>query len=131
MFLIHRLVAQTFLPNPLNLPQLNHKDECKSNNIVSNLEWCDAKYNNNYGTMIERMSKSLTNNIYTSRAVDVYDLDMNFVETLPSLAECARKYNLRKTNVIHCCNGGCWEDALHTKWHHKKRAGNHIFRYHK
>ena len=74
---------------------------------------------------------ALTNNIYTSREVDVYDLDMNFIETLPSLAECARKYNLKKANVIHCCNGGCWDDALHTKWHPKKRAGKHIFRYHK
>lgn len=131
MFLVHRLVAETFIPNPNNLSMVNHKDENKQNNSVSNLEWCDSKYNCNYGTAIERMTKSLTNNIYTSREVDVYDLDMNFIETLPSLAECARKYNLKKANVIHCCNGGCWDDALHTKWHPKKRAGNHIFRYHK
>ena len=47
--LIHRLVAQAFIPNPNGYPQINHMDENKSNNDVSNLEWCTAKYNMNYG----------------------------------------------------------------------------------
>ena len=58
-FYIHKLVAENFLPNPKNLPEVNHIDENKENNTVYNLEWCDRKYNNNYGSRMERVSVSL------------------------------------------------------------------------
>ena len=47
---LHRLVAEAFVPNPDNLPEINHKDENKANNLPSNLEWCNRSYNINYGT---------------------------------------------------------------------------------
>lgn len=56
-FLIHRLVAQTFIPNPNNLPEINHKDECKTNSFVENLEWCDRLYNINYGNAITKANE--------------------------------------------------------------------------
>ena len=57
-FSIHRLVAEAFISNPGNLPQVNHKDEDKTNNMVDNLEWCDAKYNLNYGTRKDKVRES-------------------------------------------------------------------------
>ena len=51
---IHRLVAEIFLNNEMNLPQVNHKDENKQNNNVLNLEWCTRLYNNLHGTRLER-----------------------------------------------------------------------------
>lgn len=55
---VHILVAQAFIPNLNNLPEINHKDENKSNNKVSNLEWCTKLYNIQYGTEIEKRSKA-------------------------------------------------------------------------
>ena len=52
--LIHRLVAQAFIPNPNNYPMINHKDENRWNNNVDNLEWCTASYNNNYNDSQKR-----------------------------------------------------------------------------
>lgn len=56
---IHRMVAETFIPNPDNLPQVNHKDEDINNNTVTNLEWCTQLYNNLYGTRMERRSSNI------------------------------------------------------------------------
>lgn len=57
--LVHRLVAEAFIPNPDNLPQVNHKDEDPSNNCVDNLEWCSASYNVNYGSRNDLVSVAL------------------------------------------------------------------------
>lgn len=55
---VHRLVAQAFIPNPENLPEVNHIDENPSNNHVDNLEWCSREYNANFGTRTERALKN-------------------------------------------------------------------------
>ena len=59
---IHRLVAETFIPNPNNYPVVNHKDENKLNNRIDNLEWCTHKYNSNYGNANLIMSKKAIEN---------------------------------------------------------------------
>ena len=55
---VHRFMAMAFIANKNNYPQVNHKDEDKTNNVVDNLEWCTVSYNNNYGTRNERISKN-------------------------------------------------------------------------
>lgn len=64
-FSIHRLVAKAFIPNPLDLPQVNHKDENPLNNCVDNLEWCTAKYNSNYGTRNKRVGDKRRGHTHT------------------------------------------------------------------
>ena len=61
-YLIHRLVAEAFIPNPDNLPIINHKDEDKSNNCVENLEWCSHRYNSNYNGVLKKRSQRMKDN---------------------------------------------------------------------
>ena len=63
-YLVHRLVARAFIPNPDNLPQVNHKNEDKSNNNVDNLEWCSIEYNINYGTRTQKAISTKVKNGY-------------------------------------------------------------------
>lgn len=91
---VHRLVAQAFIPNPNNLPFVNHKDETKCNNCVSNLEWCDPKYNANYGTRNDRLRKS------NGRKVAQYTLDGQFVKIWDSVSSIAQFYGIKTTAPI-------------------------------
>lgn len=102
-FLIHRLVAIAFIPNPNNLPQVNHKDENPSNNHVSNLEWCDQKYNSNYGTCPKRISEKLRNG-KLSIPVKQYTLDGTFIRGYPSAIEASRNTNIAVSGITSCCN---------------------------
>ena len=68
---IHRLVAESFIENPNELECVNHKDENKRNNVVSNLEWCTKKYNCNYGKRNEKMSKKRANIKYYKKTKKV------------------------------------------------------------
>ena len=102
-FTVHRLVAEAFLPNTDNLPLINHKDECKTNNNVNNLEWCNSKYNINFGTRNEKVSEKMTNG-KLSKPVLQYTLDGQFVREWESTAECGRN-GFNQGNVSTCCQG--------------------------
>ena len=92
---VHRLAAEAFIPNPYGLPQVNHKDEIKTNNVVTNLEWCDNKYNSNYGTRNERISKP----------VYQYTKDGSLVRSYPSAIEAERKSGYHQGHISACCLG--------------------------
>lgn len=102
---VHRLVAFAFIPNPNNLPEINHIDEDKTNNNVENLEWCDTKYNINYGTRLQKCSKILTNRKDLSKYVLQYTLDGEFVNEYPSVSEAHRQTGIRINSISQCCNG--------------------------
>ena len=102
-FLVHRLVAIVFIPNPDNLPQVNHKDENTSNNCVDNLEWCNQCYNSNYGTSKYRISTKLKNGIL-SKPVEQYCKNGMFIMEYPSAIEASRVLGLNVSGIISCCN---------------------------
>ena len=96
---VHRLVAQSFIPNPQNLPQVNHKDEIRTNNSVDNLEWCDAQYNNNYGTRTKRSAES------HQKPILQFDKNGNFIREWVGQCEASNKLNIPQGNICNFCNG--------------------------
>ena len=98
-FSVHRLVAQTFIPNPDNLPQVNHIDEDKTNNRVDNLEWCTPKYNINFGNSLAKRAKS------QSKAVLVTKIDTGEKMVFESRNLAAKMLEVDMRHLKYCLDG--------------------------
>ena len=99
-FLVHVLVAKTFLPNPNNYPCVNHKDEVKTNNCADNLEWCTYGYNNSYGTARIRIRKA------RSKKVSQYTMNGEWLATYFNAETAAKLINgVTATSIHNCCKG--------------------------
>ena len=97
---IHRLVAETFLPNPNGYKEVNHKSENTKDNRVINLEWCDRKYNNNYGSRTVRASKK------RQKKVGQYDISNGvLIKIYDSCKEAAIAVGGSNTNISACALG--------------------------
>jgi hypothetical protein len=96
---VHRLVATAFIPNPDNLPCINHIDENKNNNSVNNLEWCTHQYNNTYGTFTERRIKK------RYKVVRQYDMDGNFIKEYTGLVNAQKETGINRNNITSVAKG--------------------------
>ena len=97
-FKVHRLVAEAYIDNQNDFPQVNHKDENKANNDFNNLEWCTAKYNTNYGTVKEKISAK------NSKPIVSVNIKTGKVTYYNSTVE-ASKYGYTKSEIWRACNG--------------------------
>ena len=121
IYLVHRLVALAFIPNPNNLPCVNHKDENPSNNNVGNLEWCSYKYNSNYGTSKRRISSKLKNHPNLSKTILQFTKDNDFIAEYPSISEIHRLFDYNVGHIWECCNGKR-KSAYGYRWEYKDKA---------
>lgn len=109
LVLVHRLVAQAFIPNVDNLPEVNHKDGNKQNNDVSNLEWVTKSQNKRHSIDVLKRVHPLygkrLNDSLVFREVEQYTTSGEYVNTFHSLRVAAIECGINESNISRCANG--------------------------
>lgn len=103
--MVHRLVAGAFIPNPDNMPEVNHKDEDKQNNRADNLEWCNTRYNINYGNRSHKVSQTRISKAMLGLRVEQLTMDGQHVRTFDSIREASRVSGADKSVIVRVCKG--------------------------
>lgn len=114
---VHRLIAIAFIPNPLNLPEVNHINEDKTDNRVENLSWVSHIQNINHGTRNQRQAETQKNRSDCSKRVAQYTLDGTLIAVYPSACEAARQTDFKQASISTCCLGK------------RKKTGGYIWKY--
>lgn len=107
---VHRLVAFAFIPNPNNLPQINHKDENTANNCVSNLEWCDGSYNINYGERNKRIAEKV------GFGINQFTTEGVFVRRYSSVRQAAKETGIKYPSILETARCGRCKSAGGFLW---------------
>ena len=110
--LLHRIIATAFIDNPDEKPQVNHIDENKLNNDLSNLEWCTVRENLTHGTRTKRVAEKL------SQKVIQLDLNGNVLNEFESMVQAGQETGVSRSNISSCCNGKL-KSAGGYKWRRK------------
>lgn len=103
---VHRLVAEAFISNPNGYKEINHKDENKANNCSDNLEWCNHLYNQNYGTLGERVGTIRKKKIRCIESGIIYD---SLTEASKAMSVCSTAINNCLKKRSKTCCGYTWE----------------------
>lgn len=98
-YLVHRLVAEAFIPNPDGLPHINHKDENPENNNADNLEWCTPLYNNRYGTARYRAMMT------KGRRVDQCLINGQWIATYINPTIASEITGIKQKAIVTCASG--------------------------
>ena len=119
-YFVHRLVAEAFVPNPGNLPEVNHKDENKANNRADNLEWCTHRANSQHGSRGARISAWHLQNSPKRVPINQLTMDGQYIQTFPSQAEAARQVH-GSQGTISSVIGRKKKSAYGFKWEYAER----------
>jgi len=120
--LIHRLVAEAFIPNPNEFPQINHKDENPKNNNVCNLEWCTCSYNVKYSCdrhpeRAKNRKSSPTRRRMLQKNVVQTDLDGNVIKVWEDCRTICTEKHYNQWSISQCCDGKR-NTAYGFRWHY-------------